>query len=348
MTPVAKLHHFVPQAYLRGFATEKERIVAVPLDTTRSPFTTVVKNVGAQTHFHTIPGVEEPDGFEKFLSSVEGEASAIIRRIEGGEFPLPQEDRMTLSHYLALQAVRGPDTRRTIEHLQAKMIRLEVGAGGRQNVGKWIQGYFGFDADEDQQQRIWDEATQPGGPPLTIAVGDHIRHMVETAEELTVYLVTRPWSLHQFDRRSLITCDAPVSLIRGRDDAEPWMGVGFANASAISVPLTRKLGLIMSDPLVLLERFEDGDPGIQQVRDRVVGGQLDAVQVGTTAVERLFNEHTAHNAREYIYRHPDDQRFVPAELPGPNLITMDAHGLLDADFDGEPWFGRDRGQSDQD
>jgi len=27
---------------------------------------------------------------------------------------------------------------------------------------------------------------------------------------------------------------------------------------------------------------------------------------------------------------------------------MDAHGLLDADFDGEPWFGRDRGQSDQD
>jgi hypothetical protein len=56
MTPAAKLHHYVPQAYLRGFATEKERIVAVPLDTTRSPFTTVVKNVGAQTHFHTITG----------------------------------------------------------------------------------------------------------------------------------------------------------------------------------------------------------------------------------------------------------------------------------------------------
>lgn len=345
MTPAAKLHHYVPQAYLRGFATEKERIVAVPLDTTRSPFTTVVKNVGAQTHFHTITGAEEPDGFEKVLSSVESEAIAIIRRMEGGEFPLPQQDRMALSFYLALQSVRGPDTRRTIEHLQAKMIRLEVGAGGRENVGRWIKGHFGFDATEEQQQRIWDEATQPGGPPLTIAVADHIRHMVDTAEDLAKYLVTRPWSLHKFDRRSLITCDAPVSLIRGRDDAEHWMGVGFATAWAVAAPLTRKLGLLMSDPMPLIERFETGHPMIQQVRDKVVSGRLDSVQTGTTAMERLFNDHTAHNAREYIYRHPDDERFVPMDLPGPSLINMDAHGLLDAEFDGQPWFRKNQGQS---
>lgn len=28
----AKLHHYVPQGYLRGFASEKERITFVPLD----------------------------------------------------------------------------------------------------------------------------------------------------------------------------------------------------------------------------------------------------------------------------------------------------------------------------
>src|SRR4051794_17686354 len=127
----AKLHHYVPQGYLRGFATEQERITAVPLNRTRSPFTTSVKNVAAQTHFHTVPEAEEPDGFERILSSVEAYAIGIIRRMECGEFPLPEEDRMSLSYYLALQAVRGPDTRKTIERLQAKMVRVEVGAGGR-------------------------------------------------------------------------------------------------------------------------------------------------------------------------------------------------------------------------
>jgi hypothetical protein len=334
----AKLHHYVPQGYLRGFATDNERITAVPLDRTRKPFTTLVKNVAAQTHFHTVPNHEEPDGFEKILASVEGHAVAIIRRIQGGEFPLPEADRNALSYYLALQAVRGPDTRRSIERLQAKMVRLEVGAGGRKNVTRWIKENLGFDPTEDQAQRIWDEATQPGGPPITIATIDHITHMVETAERLTKYLATRPWNLVRFNRRSLITCDAPVSLIRDGNDDDPWSGVGFATAWGISVPLTRKLGLLMSDAMIMIERLEPDDPKIQQIRAAVVQGKVDRVEVGTTAMELLFNEHTAENASEYIYRHPDDEKFVPVELHEPNLINMDVTGLSDADFDGEPWF----------
>ncbi|WP_090584308.1 DUF4238 domain-containing protein [Arthrobacter subterraneus] len=54
----SKLHHYVPQGYLRGFATVKEPITAVPLDRIRSAFTTSVRNVAARTHFHTIPGAE--------------------------------------------------------------------------------------------------------------------------------------------------------------------------------------------------------------------------------------------------------------------------------------------------
>lgn len=44
---IANLHHYVLQGYLRGFATEEERIIAVPLDRARSPFATSVKNVAA-------------------------------------------------------------------------------------------------------------------------------------------------------------------------------------------------------------------------------------------------------------------------------------------------------------
>ena len=335
----AKLHHYVPQGYLRGFATAQERITALPLDRTRSSFTTSVKNVAAQTHFHTVAGLEEPDEFEKILSTVEGDVVGMIRRIEGGEFPLPEEDRMTLSYYLALQAVRGPDTRKTMELLQAKMVRVEVGAGGRKNVKHWIQKNLGFDATEEQAQRIWDEATQPGGPPITFSNLAHIQHMVETADHLAKYLVTRPWSLVRFDRRSLITCDAPVSLIRNPKDDDFWHGVGFATAWGISVPLTRKLGLLMSDPMAMVERFDAEDPMVQKIRVAVISGSVDRVEAGTTTMERLFNEHAAESAREYLYWHPDDEKFVPSGLHAPTLINIEAKGFTDAEFDGEPWSG---------
>jgi hypothetical protein len=36
---------------------------------------------------------------------------------------------------------------------------------------------------------------------------------------------------------------------------------------------------------------------------------------------------------------------VPTDLPGPSLIDMDSHGMLDAEFDGQPWSRKGQGQS---
>ena len=58
----SKLHHFVPQGYLRGFANAKEQVKVVPLEPSRTPFTTAVRNVAAQNNFHTTQEFEEePD-----------------------------------------------------------------------------------------------------------------------------------------------------------------------------------------------------------------------------------------------------------------------------------------------
>lgn len=334
----SKLHHYVPQGYLRGFATGQERIRVVPLDRSRLPYITNVKNVAAQNHFHTVAEFEGPDAFEKALSEVEGQAIGIIRGFANGEFPPSEEDRLAFAHYTALQSVRGPDTRRTTEHLRAAMVRLEVGAGGRENVGAWIRGNLGFDPTPEQEDRTWDEATQPGGPPIGFSNLAHIQNAVETAIELTPYLATRPWALVRFDRRSLITSDAPVSLVRRPDD-EPWEGVGFATAWGVTFPLTRKLGLLMSDPMVMLEGVGADDTRVQKLRAMVLAGRIDRIQTGTTAMEKLFNNHTAESAREYVFHHPEDERFVPANLPEPDLINIKpVGGLVDTDFDGEPLF----------
>ena len=323
----SKLHHYVPQAYLRGFATSQERIRVVPLDRSRSPYISSIKNVAAQNHFHTVDGFEEPDAFEKVLSEVEGQALGTIRGFANGEFPPSEENRWAFAHYMALQSVRGPDTRRTTEHLRATMVRMEVGAGGRKNVGSWIRKNLGFDPSPKQEDRVWAEATQPGGPPIGFDNLTHIQNTVETAIELTPYLATRPWTLVRFDRRSLITSDAPISLIRRPDD-EPWKGVGYATAWCVTFPLTRKMGLLMSDPMALLQGVEAEDPRVQQFREMVLTGRIDQVQTGTTAMEELFNLHTADSAREYVFHHPEDERYVPANLPEPELVNIKPMGGL--------------------
>lgn len=335
---IAKLHHYVPQAYLRGFASNQERVRVIPLDRSRRPYTPSVKNVAAQNHFYTVGEFEQPDAFEKALSKVEGQALRIIKGFVDGEFPPSEENRFAFAHYMALQSVRGPDARRTTEHLRASMVRLEVGAGGRENVGAWVRNSLGFDPTPEQEAQIWDEATQPGGPPIEFSNLAHIQNAVETALELTPYLVNRPWTLVRFDRRSLITSDAPVSLLRRPDD-EPWAGVGFATAWGVTFPLTRKLGLLMSDPMALLEGVEADDTRIQKLRATVLAGQVDQIQPGTTMMEKLFNQQTAKSAREYVFHHPEDERFVPADLPEPNLINIkQVGGLVDMDFDGVPFF----------
>lgn len=294
-----------------------------------------MKNVAAQNHFHTVGEFDEPDAFEKALSKVEGQALGIIKGFANGEFPPSDENRWAFAHYTALQSVRGPDTRRTTEHLRATMVRLEVGAGGRKNVGAWIRDNLEFDPTPGQEDRIWHEATQPGGPPIGFSNLTHIQNAVETAIALTPYLATRPWTLVRFDRRSLITSDAPVSLVRRPDDAL-WEGVGFATAWGVLFPLTRKLGLLMSDPMEMLEGVGADDPRVQQLREMVLAGRIDRIQTGTTAMEKLFNLHTAESAREYVFHHPEDERCVPVNLPEPDLTNIKPiGGLVDMDFDGE-------------
>ncbi|MCI7672669.1 MAG: DUF4238 domain-containing protein [Schaalia hyovaginalis] len=339
----AKLHHYVPQGYLRGFATDQERIRVVPLDRSRQPYTPSVKNVAAQNHFHTVGELDESDAFEKVLSDFEGRALSIIRGFTNGEFPPSEEESWFFALYTALQSVRGPDARRMTEHLCATMVRLEVGIGGRKNVGTLIRENLGIDPTPEQENRIWNEATQPGGPSIGFSNLAHIQNAVETAIELTPYLAFRPWALVRFDQRSLITSDAPVSLVRRPDD-EAWEGVGFATAWGVTFPLTRRLGLLMSDPMAMLKGAGADETRVQKLRAMVLAGRMDRIQPGTTAMEKLFNNHTAESAREYVFHHPEDERFVPADLPEPDLINIKPMGgLVDMDFDGESLFapGRD-------
>src|SRR5690606_4590157 len=294
---VRKLHHTVPKFYLRGFADHREWITTVRLPGEKS-YTQSIDKSAAINHFYSIDGHPDgPDVFEKALSDLEGSAATVLRAIEAGKWPLSEEQRATLAMFLAVQTLRGPDHRRSMEYIAAHITRLEVEVTGRENVKQWVQNRYGVELDDDEAETVWQQATQPGGPPITLAPIAHIEQIVNNAVELLPYLVSRPWQLVQFNRRSLVTSDSPVGLVAA-EDSEPWEGIGFATAWGITFPLTRKLGLIMSD---IEPMIETGYPA-EQVRE----GRLDSVERGTTALARFINERTVYSASEYVYRHPDD------------------------------------------
>lgn len=317
----AKLHHTVPKFYLRGFANNAERITTVRLPGDRR-YTQKIGSTAATNRFYSIDG--HPDGadaFEKALSDLEGDAAQVLRAIESGTWPLSAEQRLMLSTFLAVQFVRGPDHRRTMDYVAAQMTRLEVTFTGRDNVQKWAKHRYGVELDEDEVEELWQQHTRPEGPPITLAPIAHIAQIIESAEKLLPFIVGRPWTLVRFNRRPLVTSDSPVGLIPS-PETEPWEGVGFMTAQLITFPVTRKLGLIMGDAMLFAER----NIPVQRLRE----GEADEIERGTTSLARLINDSTVHSASEYVYHHPDDGDALPSPLPGPTLSKLTIPGHDDA------------------
>lgn len=327
---VARRHHTVPNFYLKGFATEANQIGVVQLPGTRR-FVQATSDATIQKDFYAIPGhADGPDVFEKGLSELEGDTTKIFRKItDDGVWPLSQADREVLATFLTVQFLRGPDQRRHMEQTMALLTRLEVGAGGKAGVKAWAKREHGLSVSPDQAEQIWNETTQPGGPPIKLAPVGHIRQMLELTPELISYFAARPWQIYQFSRRSLLTCDAPVSLIPNQH-AHGDEGTGLMNAWAITVPLSRRTGLLLGDPEAFFGKISGAE---------VSTGRFDHRGEPSTAVARMFNDATIGNARQWIYHHPDDKAIVPEKLPEPRAMEIQTSGAPEQ-FSGEPFFGR--------
>jgi hypothetical protein len=95
-----------------------------------------------------------------------------------------------------------------------------------------------------------------------------------------------------------------------------FAGVGVMTAWGIAVPLTREVGLLLSNPRPLIEETADQKTPTE-LMDEIVSGRHDHEQPGSTKWAHLFISHTIANARSWIFHHPDDADLLPDDLPGP-------------------------------
>ena len=270
-----------------------------------------------ENNFYNVAGMNEPDFFEKLLSSLEGEAAKVISAVRtGGCWPLKQGDREILANFAAVQYLRGPNRRRAIGQMLADIVQLETSISGREGVIKYFED-AGFEPTEEVVNAAWKRIMAPDGPQIEISPAQHIEHMATALPQVLKFFVGRPWVLVRFGRKKLITCDTPVSLMPGPNTL-PVQGVGLANALAITLPLARDVGLLMVDPGGLAD-LSGTDNGVAAARDRAKAGNLDAAN--------LFNDLTIRNARRAIFHHPKDGARIPKILKDPVEREFHVRGL---------------------
>ena len=109
-------HHYVPQAYLRGFADgigRQARLMVIDLEDMKT-FGTNVRNVASKRDFNRLEAVEglDPNALEERYAILEGHAATAIQNIwKTSQFD--GDDRMYVLNLMALLVIRNPRMRET-------------------------------------------------------------------------------------------------------------------------------------------------------------------------------------------------------------------------------------------
>lgn len=314
---VSRRHHTVPNFYLKGFATavSKPMIDAFSLeDGTRRTIST--RDATVRKNFYTLSGHPAGDDvFEKDLSDLEAEASAVIRKAVDGTWPLSREDRDVLGTFLTFQFRRGPDARALMDKIHGTVLSKTISQMGADGLRDSL-ARSGKEVRDDVLDRLVQQASRPDGISMKTSPAEHILHMLELVPDLARYFVGRPWTLVRFSRKKLLTCDTPVSLIRDPALDGVFTGVGLMNAWGISIPLTREVGLHLGNPQALLMKLDDRRTSAEFM-DEIVSGGHDHERPGSAKLAQQFNNRTIANARNWLFHHPEDADLVPEDLPDP-------------------------------
>jgi hypothetical protein len=164
---------------------------------------------------------------------------------------------------------------------------------------------LGRDVGEAGLEAEWEDLTKPGGPKIDLGAGSHIRLLMALISPTSAMFDDCGWILYRFRHRALLTSDTPLALLPHPDE-HPMMGVGLGTAGAFLVPLSRRVGLFITQP-----------------------GMPDMHLMGTTVIARSINTITANNARRAVFHHPADDPLRGIDLHEPVVNEVDDESMDD-------------------
>jgi len=323
--PVTR-HHYVPQLYLRRFADGDKQVVLVDRD---DPGRSVTKTVKQALHLDDFygwdpglapdevddPAVLDPEHIERLLSVFESRAAgAFERMIETGNPPATAKDRYHLTHFIALQAVRGQRFREDMSQAATYEMRKHMLANSDPDrVRDWL-AERGEPHDPDDVARFIDSAYGSNGPRLVPDQTFAIQQALGFAmKQVAPTLWSRSWLVVTFDEPCLLTSDEPIVAFHPEDEPVTVMTAPFVLVAVDRRHLLvmRQLAAPQAEPDHGHELTpEDGPDDTEPV-------VADRYRSGTPEEAAHFNSLVATQAEQSIVHHPEDAALIDALVLGP-------------------------------
>lgn len=295
-----KLHHTVPQFYLRRFAVD-DRVVLVEKRTlTESKLRPKprTRQVLGQTHFYS---VDMPDGskdatFECLLSQhVEGPGARALERLIDKRLSLTfPRLRRDLSILLAFQFIRGESVRSTQSEFMKALIRQNNALVTPEMLQRFFRETEGVEYSEKEMRELAEFAHDPTRYEITIEHEDamHVDLMLKHALQLVPFFQRRVWKVVEFGEPVLLTGDEPIALIGDAPESGVVGGLGLAKQ--IVFPLDPWRALVMLDPRTT---------------------EAQRWTYGNTADARIINRHVAFACHKYIVHRPGTNPLEGLDVP---------------------------------
>jgi hypothetical protein len=246
--PVARKHHYVPQAYLAAFTstgTKDGQFCVLDVQSGRA-FRTSPINVAAQRDFNRVDiDGHSPDAVESALAPFEGEAVAAIKRvIDTHSYPNDTDWNLILN-LLALVAVRNPRMRESFNSSREQVLR-RIGDLLISDKRLWERHMKGArEAGEELPDISFEEFKsfiERGQYDFVFYPEENLRVEFNALDEVLPLLGQRYWSvlIAPDDGPEFICCDHPVTLVWKGARQGP-VGYGLRNTE-VFFPLGRRIG----------------------------------------------------------------------------------------------------------
>jgi len=279
-----KLHHYVPQFYLRRFANDKDQI-GVYQRASGKTFVAPVSQTGAESGFYNIlteDGEVSTVIETEVLSRVDSDGAAAIEEVLTGPFPPSDECRSILAAYAGFQFARGRMFREIYRVQSDFMMKALAQQMTREHIREGLRDTAGAEPTPEDIDQIEKILREPNSYTVAPHNNETIKVMMRMAEDSYPFFFKRRWVLVETPK-SLITTDEPVVMWVNEKMKNSFFGVGLMTADELRFPLDANHMLVMLQP----------DADITE----------DTVVLPDGA--RHLNPYHASTCYEYIYYHPD-------------------------------------------
>jgi Protein of unknown function (DUF4238) len=266
----AKIQHYVPQYYLRGFVNERKQLYVV--DRPRARFFRVpTSKVGGELHFNlvTIGGVN-PFAVEEALSELEGKIAPVLARVLSARSLGDENDRNAILNLIASVTLRNPKQRAAVGEIYRGAGQLAAGAGleTKEKYAEFVAAMKvdGISAPAYEEMKGWfekePELFKPSPPPREF----NVLVELQSHDPLVKLYEGRKWQMlvAADDSGGFVTSDHPVCLrwMDGQDHGTTSPGFAVRGTEVI-FPLSPKLAL--------RGRFDGEENVIQADKETVAG-----------------------------------------------------------------------------